>query len=193
MQCRVDGCDRGAMYKAAQLCQMHYFRVMRNGTTEKLPTTRQYRIITPNGYVRVFEPAHALADKGGYVFEHRYVIWADIGEACRDCELCGKHEGWSTCHVDHIDNDRMNNDRSNLRILCRGCNTRRGFTPESHANRSDVGLVEFEGKRATCSQWAEDPRVSVSGPTIFRRKRMGMSDYDALFGEKKTHNGKGRK
>ncbi|PXX59503.1 Flagellar basal body rod protein [Pseudomonas sp. LAMO17WK12:I10] len=192
MQCSVENCGRAAMYKTAQLCQMHYFRVMRNGTTDKLPTSRQQRVITPNGYVRVYEPGHPLADKGGYVFEHRHVMWAEVGPGGRDCELCGKHETWLTCHVDHIDENRQNNARSNLRILCRGCNTRRGVTPESHANRSDVGLIEFEGKRNTATQWGMDPRVMVTGATIMRRKRQGMPDYDALFAPKKTHNGRGR-
>ncbi|WP_332847563.1 HNH endonuclease signature motif containing protein [Pseudomonas lactucae] len=169
---------------------MHYFRVMRNGTTDKLPTSRQQRVITPNGYIRVYEPGHALADKGGYVFEHRHVMWAEVGPGCRDCELCGKHETWLTCHVDHIDENRQNNERSNLRILCRGCNTRRGFTQESYASLTDIGLIEFEGVRKTATQWGEDPRVAVAGATVMRRKRSGMSDFEALFGRKITHNGR---
>lgn len=92
MQCRVDGCGRDAQYKTAQLCQMHYFRMRRNGSVAKKLSSRQQRIITPNGYVRIFEPGHALADKGGYVFEHRQVMWAIAGFDCRPCELCGKAE-----------------------------------------------------------------------------------------------------
>lgn len=34
MKCCVEGCERDAHYKAAQLCQMHYFRQRRYGTTE---------------------------------------------------------------------------------------------------------------------------------------------------------------
>ncbi len=192
MKCKVDGCGRDAPYKAAQLCQKHYFRVWRNGTTETSPTSRKQRIVTPNGYVRIYAPEHALADKGGYVFEHRHVMWSVVGAACRDCELCGRVEQWSTCHVDHIDDDRLNNARANLRILCRGCNVKRGFTLEGQAARGKTGLIEFEGRRDTATGWARDPRVKVSGGTIHRRKAAGMTDFDALFAPKVTHNGSGR-
>lgn len=192
MQCRVDGCGRDAQYKTAQLCQMHYFRMRRNGSVAKKLSSRQQRIITPNGYVRIFEPGHALADKGGYVFEHRQVMWAIAGSDCRPCELCGKAETWATCHVDHKDDDRQNNAEGNLRILCRGCNVKRGFRPESYESRSQVGLIEFEGRRDTATNWARDPRVKVSGHTILRRKAAGMSDFDALFAPKLTHNGKAK-
>lgn len=43
MKCCVDGCDRDARYKEKQLCQMHYFRVMRNSTTELRAIRDEYR------------------------------------------------------------------------------------------------------------------------------------------------------
>ena len=192
MKCSAHQCGRDAAYKAVQLCQMHYFRMRRNGSLERLPTSRQQRVITPNGYVRVYDPGHALADQGGYVFEHRHVVWAIVGEDCGPCRLCGRPESWATCHVDHKDEDRKNNTESNLRVLCRGCNVSRGLTPESQALRSGVDLVEFDGRRLTAHEWARDPRVFVSGRTIRCRKKSGMSDFDALFAPKRTHNGNRR-
>lgn len=192
MQCCVKDCQRDARYKAAQLCQKHYFRFRRNGSADKLPTSRLQRVVTPNGYVRVWDPEHALADRKGYVFEHRQVMWEVVGPGCRNCEICSKHESWLTCHVDHIDENRQNNQRSNLRILCRGCNVKRGFKPESFEGRGRAGLIEFDGVRLTPEQWARDPRVKVSGATIIRRKLAGMSDHDALFAKKRTHNGNRR-
>lgn len=193
MQCCVEGCDRPARYKGSQLCQMHYFRLRRNGSLELLPVRRALRYVTSNGYVTRYMPDHPLANKGGLVFEHRFVMWPLVGPDCRPCELCGKPEAWRTCHVDHIDEDRQNNAADNLRILCRGCNVKRGFGPESYAGLSKVGLIEFEGRRDTATNWARDPRVKVSGATIRARKASGMSDEDALFAEKVTHNGKARK
>lgn len=189
MKCIAKDCERNAAYKAAQLCQKHYFRMWRNGSLEKLPTSRNPRVITPNGYVRVYDPAHDLADKGGYVFEHRHVAWGELDGVCGSCRICGKPESWATCHVDHKDDDRQNNAASNLRVLCRGCNVSRGMTPESQALRTGVALVEFDGRRLTAHEWSRDPKVKVCGPTILRRKRAGMSDRDALFAPKVTHNG----
>lgn len=192
MQCRVDGCERDAQYKTAQLCQMHYFRIWRNGSLEKKEISRALRYITPNGYVNLYMPDHPLANRGGCVFEHRFVMWPIVGPDCRPCELCGKPQTWATCHVDHKDEDRMNNSPDNLRILCRGCNVKRGFRPQSHANRSRVGLIEFEGRIDTATNWARDPRVKVCGATIRKRKAMGMTDAEALFSDKVTHNGRKR-
>ncbi|EKT4568476.1 HNH endonuclease [Pseudomonas putida] len=193
MQCSVKDCGRAARYKSAQLCQRHYFRMRRNGSLDLLPVNRSVRYITSNGYVTLYMPDHPLANKGGCVFEHRFVMWPIVGPDCRPCELCGKAESWPTCHVDHIDEDRQNNSAGNLRILCRGCNVKRGFGPESYADLSKVGLIEFEGRRDTATNWARDPRVKVSGATIRARKASGMSDEDALFAEKVTHNGREKK
>ena len=187
MKCSADGCDRNAEYKGAGICKMHYFRLRRNGTFEKLYVTRMARVVTPNGYVRIYDSGHDLSDKRGYVFEHRHVMWSILGKDTGSCRMCGKPESWDTCHVDHIDENRQNNSKENLRILCRGCNVKRGFKPESFEHRGVNGLIEFDGVKNTAAAWARDPRVMVTGHTILRRKASGMSDFDALFSPKVTH------
>ena len=196
MKCRADGCDRDAQYKSAQLCQKHYFRMWRKGHLEleldvkkmSLGYSRKYRVTMPGkGYQRLYEPSHPLRDSSGYVSEHRKVVYQKYGETLPPCELCGQEINWDTCHIDHIDCDVKNNTPDNLRPLCNACNTRRGF-PEQHTILGHWSIT-FDGETKTPAEWERDLRVSVSGATIKRRKSMGMSDYDALFSKKITHNG----
>lgn len=199
MQCCVDGCNQNAMYKAAQLCQMHYHRKRRNGDfslvlekkKRKLGYSRVYRITMPGpGYQRLYEPEHPLRDSAGYVSEHRAVVYARYGEALPDCELCGASLTWKTCHIDHIDCDVKNNDSSNLRPLCARCNTWRSYPAQCELAKNHK--ITIDGVSLTPQEWSRDPRVQVAGNTIILRKRAGMSDFDAVFAPKVTHNGRKR-
>lgn len=196
MKCSVAGCDRDAQYKEKRLCQKHYFRLRRNGDFElqldkkrrELGFSRVYRVTMPGkGYQRVYEPSHPLADKSGYVSEHRKVVYDRYGMELPDCEICGKPTHWDTCHIDHKDNDVTNNQEDNLRPLCRACNTFRDY-PEQYTISGHYQIT-FDGKTMTPTEWSRDPRVSVSHRTIVLRKKRGMSDFDALFSPKITHNG----
>ena len=189
MKCCVDGCENDAMYVSAALCQKHYFRKMRNGTTE-LVRKRKYRYTTSNGYQKIYEPHHDLADANGYVYEHRKVLYDKIGPGNCLCEMCGDEWSWEwirVSHVDHINEDRSDNRPENLRPLCTGCNTKRGMK-EQHT-RSNNHSISFNGKTMTAQEWARDPSVMVCGNTIIKRLSSGMSVEDALFSMKKTHNG----
>jgi len=74
MKCKIKGCVKESVYKKDQVCQKHYFRHMRTGTYELVPS-RKYRIENPAGYQKIFEPSHELADSIGYVYEHRFVYF----------------------------------------------------------------------------------------------------------------------
>lgn len=188
MLCKVDGCGRSARYKAARLCQKHYFRQYRYGTTE---TTRvgkgRDRYVTPSGYVYIRRPNHPLALTSGLVSEHRALVFDDLGPGPMRCALCGIEVTWETVHIDHIDETTDNNVRSNLRPTCSVCNTRRGRRPEyTYKGRL---AISFDGVTQTANEWADDPRVCVSNSTISRRLKDGKTIEDALFGPKVTHNG----
>jgi diadenosine tetraphosphatase ApaH/serine/threonine PP2A family protein phosphatase len=77
MQCKVDGCGRDVRYKAAQLCQMHYFRQWRYGTTDTIRQGKaRPRFEDERGYQFVYAPGHPLLTKGqSYVAEHRKVLY----------------------------------------------------------------------------------------------------------------------
>lgn len=76
MKCKIDGCENNATYKSQGVCQKHYFRMMRYGTYETIRVgNAKKRIVTPNGYVKIYVPNHELADNRGYAFEHRYKLF----------------------------------------------------------------------------------------------------------------------
>lgn len=85
--CSIDGCDHKIYYAERQICQMHYFRFMRNGTYEKI---KQGKNRTQNqvGYQMIPNSKHPLAMKNGYVYEHRMVFF-DSGKFNGKCEVCG--------------------------------------------------------------------------------------------------------
>jgi hypothetical protein len=182
MQCHVDGCGRDARYKAKRLCQKHYFRQWRYGTTDTIRRGHANpRIVTPNGYVRVYAPTHPLVEQNGYVFEHRKVAYDARGGAIDFCERCMMVEiTWDTCHVDHDDDQRDNNAPSNLLVTCVGCNTMRCRV------WSAMGLT-VNGETKNCREWSADSRVAVSEATIRRRKKAGATDHEAVFGRRVTH------
>lgn len=186
MLCCVNECEREAHYKAAQMCQMHYFRKWRTGTTEITPPT--YRIENPKGYQSIYRPGHQLAHQNGYVFEHRFVLFNKLGGIVSACELCAKPITWSTCAVDHIDENVRNNEPDNLRPTCVPCNAERGRRPAIY--RSNTHKVTYQGESKTPTEWARDPRVAVSNSTIVLRLKKGMTHEQALFAPRTTHNGK---
>lgn len=192
IKCCAEGCDRDAMYAIKRLCQKHYFRVMRGGTTELRRTARVYRRTHTAGYQLIYEPAHPLASKFGYVYEHRFVIYGVYGPDLPPCEICGKIVSWADCHIDHIDNDVTNNTRQNLRQTCGPCNVRRGVRT-AECEYSGNSKITIDGVSMTASEWARQPGVNVCGATILRRKAGGASDYDAVHAPKITHNGKGNR
>lgn len=188
MKCSIEGCINDAVYLAKCVCQKHYFRFMRYGTYElKRTGTRKYRITNSGGYQKLFKPSHPLATKGGYVYEHRMVVYEKYGVNLPDCELCGKKTNWESCVIDHKDDDVTNNSIDNLRPVCDWCNTSRGIRKEAYAYYPETSIT-IDGKTMTANEWSRHPGVVVSRVTIIARKKAGASDYDAVFGKKKTHN-----
>lgn len=187
--CKIDNCDRISIYKKDDLCQMHYFRFMRNGTYD-IVRKRLYRTSNPKGYQLLYEPTHVLSQKGGYVYEHRYILFNHSGFDLKQCCKCGKDWSWDDIygsHVDHIDDDVTNNNLNNLRTLCNACNTHRGKKP--FHTRVDSTAVDYKGEVKTPTEWARESFVSVCGSTIRRRIRAGWSVKDSLTKPSKTYKG----
>lgn len=191
MKCRVEGCDRDAVYFGDCLCQKHYFRKWRYGTTELTRRKARPRITMPGkGYQFVHDPSHPLAHKNGYVAEHRKVVFDRIGFSLCACEMCGKPEAWETVHIDHIDQDPKNNNPENLRPLCRSCNVWRDY-PDQHTFKSNLP-VTLGDVTLTPTEWARLTGGYLCAQTIRRRINRGMSHEQSLTAPKETH-GRGSK
>lgn len=191
--CRISDCDRESMYKNKDLCQMHYFRFMRNGSF-KLKNGRESSRnpnashITSNGYVVVYRPDHKLARGTGYILQHREVYYNHVGDNTPDCDICGCSTSWEIYkyHVDHIDENKKNNDLSNLRMLCNSCNVTR--TKKVHHKSKNSTAITINGETKTAQEWSRTDGVIVSGATIRRRLAAGMGEYDSVYSKRLTHN-----
>lgn len=184
MKCKADGCERDAMYVGKGVCQKHYFRLRRGRPLEDRPRGVPF-LVDPRGYLGVFEPGHPLALGNGVVAVHRKMLFDAVGGVVSECELCKKPLTWASCHVDHIDENPGNNAIGNLRPLCMDCNVKRTRS----IDRRGATVLVVGDERKTLAEWSRDSRVSVCVKTIIERKKRGVSDAEALFGKKRTHNG----
>lgn len=145
-RCHADGCERSA--PRGRYCRMHQARMERYGKTELPP--RADRHMHTGGYVNVRRPDHPVARKDGWAMEHRVVLYDAIGPGAHACRWCGQEVCWTTgaltkdsLVVDHLDDDKANNDRSNLAPACTSCNSARS----SYWGR--LAVVIDEGERRT--------------------------------------------
>lgn len=100
MLCHVEDCGREAVYKALCVCQKHYFRIWRGGTTELRREPARPRMEDKRGYQFLHAPTHPLVTRGQiYVAEHRIVLYEAIGPGPMNCALCGKALTWRTCEL----------------------------------------------------------------------------------------------
>lgn len=123
--CDIEGCTKPRRSATAAWCEMHYGRWRRNGDP-KLIQEPQPLYANDRGYIKLRLSDHPLADRQGYIYEHRAVVYELAGSGKQPCFWCGVEMEWGrNLHVDHLDHNRGNNDPSNLVISCRQCNTTR--------------------------------------------------------------------
>lgn len=127
-----------------------------------------------------------MAQKSGMIYEHRVAVYSKYADDLPPCAICGAVIDWGNCHIDHIDEDRSNNDISNLRPLCRTCNVMRGRKSPEYKYKGHYAIT-CNGVTKTPCEWARDENIFVSIGAIIRRKKRGMSDEDALHAPKVTH------
>ena len=143
--CDVPNCERSAVGRG--LCQLHLSRkrkgIPQDFTRPKLQKQR-YRQLT--------RPDHPLANKRGRVYEHRMVLFDQIGDVRVPCFWCGDPLEWrvSLC-VDHLDHNRHHNVSTNLVPACNGCNAGRTISnPQIRQSIYSPNLTKEERWTVIC-------------------------------------------
>lgn len=142
--CAVLDCDKPPRSGKAELCKMHYHRQYRHGSVHARAFSTQKQ---PNSeYRRVYRPGHPISGKRGMTYAHRVNLYDKIGPGEHGCHWCGKTVSWDglvkagdKLEVDHLNNDKTDNDPANLVPACRSCNTTRG-RQEHHRKLVEAGM-----------------------------------------------------
>lgn len=137
--CVVDGCNRVVRSGKATLCNTHYFRQYRHGSTSAHYHEQAKRVTKGRRYLKRSDPTHPLAMANGQVYTHRAVLFDRIGYGPHACHWCGALLSWGgksagSLVVDHIDGYGDNNDPDNLVASCQRCNMMRGVRNKQSAN-----------------------------------------------------------
>ena len=114
-------------------CGVHTEKILyarRGKRTNEIPAIGYY---LSKGYIVLTgQQEHPLGDKNGHLTKHRKVLFDAIGPGDHECHWCGKLVNWDTedynlkLHVDHLDEDKLNNNLDNLVPSCFVCNIKRG-------------------------------------------------------------------
>jgi HNH endonuclease. len=122
----VRNCGRTA-YRKNGVCEACYFYERRTGKTGPAPRKRIGRYVTKAGYVRVLIPGHPMSTGDGMVYEHRAVIYHEQQGVLPSCFWCGcQVQSWRHVVIDHLNENKQDNQVSNLAPTCNRCNRARG-------------------------------------------------------------------
>lgn len=115
-------------------------------------------------YRRVKCVGHPLAQADGCQYEHRVVLFNKIGEGTHKCYWCSKELTWKgpgpRLVVDHLNDDRWDNNENNLVPSCRTCNSHRVTNPlfQTHCQAGHLlvnnSYIRPDGKGRFCSACA---------------------------------------
>lgn len=170
--CSVEGCESPANRVAAGLCEKHYTRIRRNGNVfsqyERLPEVIKHT----GGYDLIKARGHRLSAGGARAYAHRVAFYEANGEGPFKCHWCAAPVTWADMHVDHLDDNKTNNDPRNLVASCPVCNMQRGHDKVVRTHREKTGL-EFRGEKLTLNEWAA--RIGISRTALVWRLRNGWS------------------
>lgn len=176
--CCVDGCGLEASRVGAQMCELHYMRVRRHGDTDRRSTLIQGSLLHTQGYLLLYEPDHPLRRRSPRVYAQRVVYHHEHGDGPFNCHWCGCKVTWDDMHVDHVDDNKQNNEPANLVASCPPCNQKRGKWKVVRSHRERTGLT-VNGKTRTLNEWSAE--VGLARSAIQDRLRKGWTPEEAVL------------
>ncbi|CAL8476416.1 HNH endonuclease [Caballeronia sp. S22] len=178
--CTVEGCGKRSRSASAKYCEMHYYRLRRNGRLQLLPRVVPPRLTAHTaGYQLLYAPHHSLAGGQPRVYEHRAVYHAHHGEGPFDCHWCAKRVTWADMHVDHLNAIVDDNRIDNLVASCPACNVKRGLDKMRRTCKQRGRLLSSRGMTMCLADWSR--YLGISRAAIEARLKKGWSVHDALM------------
>lgn len=190
--CNVEGCGNPARSSKTLVCEKHYYRQRRTGTTDLMPREMPRTRDHTGGYKLLYSPRHPISTKGqqARVYEHRAVYYKHHGEGPFSCVHCGAEVTWQTMHVDHLDDDPANNEIDNLGASCPTCNQKRGqWKAKRTARLTRSTSITWKGVTKPVGDWADE--LGIAPSNLKRRLRLwplerAMTEPRGRFGPKRA-------
>jgi hypothetical protein len=158
--CAVEGCEKPL--KQREYCKMHYTRLYRTGSLDLIAKTIPQFIEQSGGYLLEHAPDHPLTRKGKRVYAHRKAMYDARGAGPFPCHWCGASVTWDDLHVDHLDEDKHNNNPNNLVPSCPSCNKKRGYHKQVEKIRARGVQITAFGQTMCRSEWAREVGLTAS-------------------------------
>lgn len=136
--------------------------------------------VTNYGYVKILVPGHPYADRDGRVLEHRFVVESNYHSF--DSMYFEEINGWIVLKkifdVHHIDENKLNNDITNLKVILRSEHT-------TLHNKNKKIIRDEKGRIVTVVKVGKN-KIFVklcNGGILPVRKTPGAAGYDCYANE----------
>lgn len=177
--CSVNECLSPANRISSGLCEKHYMRLRRKGSTEDLK--QKERTIHSQGYVMIANKEHPLASGkpvGTRLYEHRVVFFDTYGGGDHSCHWCGIQINFSEMHVDHVNAKKDDNRIENLVASCPKCNMGRCVDKMTKTMQERGLMITWNGETKHVSTWASE--LGIHSNSLKARLKSGWSIDDAM-------------
>jgi hypothetical protein len=125
------------------------------------PQWRGGRVLSGNGYVMIRMPGHPMADRDGYVREHRLVMAEHLGRTLDPRE-----------HVHHRNEDRQDNRIANLELMGIGEHIAHHHTgaKRSAETCARIGAAKIGNRNRLGKRHSEETKAKIRAAKIGRKR-----------------------